>query len=197
MAVSYDEDISYAQAKLLDSVVSLNGSPVHIVDIESSGRTYVNHVANGVRAVTDLSELDLTPVKLGYANFGRFADYFMRIPSRQWKQGLRSSNVTSPDGRSSRYLFQQGASLANMVRGIYPSPADCVDALLNGEAESMAFSRHFSLRVTGVKKFRLHLLYKSRPVGTAEMGDRRLTFNLLPEFTYLSELLEEERNGRP
>lgn len=195
MTVSYVEDPSYASSKLGDSIVSYNGFPHQVLEVSSRGLTVIRDMIGNTNREVGLEDLDLTPFKLGYMNSGRMAHYLMRIPSRQWRQGLRTGLIYSYTG-GGLGIFRDPMGFVNMVRGVYPSPGDVFDMLVNDEVDSYAFSRSFRLSKSTHKKPRFFLSWKGRQVGEATMGDRRLNIKLAKDYEYLSEMLEEERNGR-
>lgn len=196
MAVSYAEDPSYAASKLGDSLVSYNGFPHQVLEVTGRGIAIVRDMVQHINRDVPLADLDLTPFRLGYMNSNRMAHYLMRIPSRQWRQGLRSGLIYSATGGGGRDVYRDPVAFINMVRGIYPTPDDALDMLANDEADACAFSRSFALVRSSHKKPRFFLHWKGRQVGEARMGDRRIDFALDKSFEYLSEMLEEERDGR-
>jgi hypothetical protein len=68
------------------------------------------------------------------------------------------------------------------VNGIYPTLQTCVEALVNKEAVSQAFSRTFAIAAGGI------LLYKGNNVGSYKDGGELV---LKEKFFWLRESLEE------
>jgi hypothetical protein len=196
MSVNYNEDPAYANAKLHDTIVRFEGFPFYVNHISEDGMVRGRKLGQEGQSC-HLSSLDLSPIPLGYVNIDRSTTYLMRVPSRQWRQGIRSSNITSIGGSHASLFAGSASSFVNLVRNIYPTPNDCLDLINNQEVISQAFSRNFAISSINNKgKKGSILLYKSLVVGTVSMGDMRASFNLSPSYHYLSETLEEERNDR-
>lgn len=201
MAVDYSTDLAYANNRLGDSIVLHKGQPVYVVEVrgDEGGRAIIRSIPQNNTVGVPLSELDLTPVRLGYVNEDGDAHYAMRVPSRQWRQGLRSSQLISlPSGNwRGRNRITTSSNFANTVVGNYPSPISCYESIVNGEVNGQAFSRSFAIVRTNRRGPSYNLCYKATVVGTAHVGDSRMILTIAPKFSYLTELLEEERNGRP
>lgn len=196
MSVNYDDDLDYAHNRLSETIVLYGDKPIYIAALD--GRTALcRELPTQNRVDIPLSDLDLTPISLGYINEDKEAHYVMRIPARQWRQGLRSNQLSCPSGWNRTYNIYKSVGFYNSVINRFPSPSECYEGFINEEFQSKAFSKSFALIKTSRRDGGMNLAYKGRVVGTALMGDSRVVTTLVPKFSYLSELLEEERHGRP
>ena len=179
MTISYNSDVTYASAKLTDSMISLNGTPVQVRAVNSRGQvTWRSFQDEGVN---NLTEFDLEPFKLGYCNNNGVATYLRRIPARHWRQGLRTGTLSGSYGVPnllSKYF-------RDCVSGFYPCLEESDELISCGEVNSVAFSRNFSLKKNV-------LSYKGRPVGSKHRKFGKLKLELLDDFKYLNEVLEQE-----
>ena len=110
--MNYYDNISYAAERLHKTVVNTSkGVPIYIDSAAGGGVQFdpdedeqpeydagyefnCYSLETRERLKVDLSEIDLTPVKLGYVNFADFdALFFSRTPLRSWKQGLSVNNL--------------------------------------------------------------------------------------------------------
>lgn len=174
-------DPEYAQNRLIGSVVRRGNVPIYIHHIHNDGQ--VDYVPtsgmNGEVKRTDLESLNLEPIPLGYCNHQGYAKYLTRIPMRNdWRQGLRERTlVHRGEGRNPPL-----SCLSRVVNGIYPTLQTCVEALVNKEAVSQAFSRTFAIAAGNI------LLYKGNNVGSYKDGGELV---LKEKFFWLRESLEE------
>jgi hypothetical protein len=196
MSVDYTEDIQYAANRLSETVVLHNKIPIYVGSLEGS-TALCRKLPSSTRVDVPLHLLDLTPIKLGYVNELKECYYLMRVPARQWRQGLRSSQLMCLNNWTRNFNMVRSSGFYNMVMNKYPTLAECFESFVNEESVTKAFSLHFALHKSNRKDFGMNLAYAGSIVGTAAMGDSRVTTTLAPKYSYLSELLEEERNGRP
>ena len=142
----YDSS-EYADSRLRDTIVRQGDKPVKILScFTNEGKIWAELFTypGGGRRTVPLDKLDLTPVPLGFSNTSRGVAYLARIPKRlDYRQGLRFSNYTSLYGREHRSISK--TSIANTIRGNYPSFKSCLDEVVNMERFSQAFSREFAL----------------------------------------------------
>lgn len=91
--ILYDST-DYAQSRLMDTVVRVNGNPVIVVGIADLAHIEVQTLIKSRRKTVTMQDLDLEPVELGYVNYNGCAIYASRKPKRQdWRQGLRYENM--------------------------------------------------------------------------------------------------------
>jgi len=185
MAVSYNSDYEYANAKLGGSIVRHNGLPVVVKSVDiGNGRTILKHLLTGASEIVDLKDLDLEPIELGYCNWP-FAIYLARLPVRNWRQGLRQDFIYSAHPIENIYSNQ----FYNMVQGIYPTIMNCVNSIYCEEAFKKAFSKVFALGKTNTTGI-LDFFYKDYKVGELDIN-RPLIPKLYPDYKYLTEMVEE------
>lgn len=194
MSIKYGDDFEYANAKLSDSIVQLDGEPVYVDNVSREGHCNVRKLGDQNYFLVGLNNLDLTPVPLGNINHSSGqADYLARLPVRNWKQGLRMSNLYAiQDPRTARNLRIDSPSFINCILGNYPSLAKCIELLINDERSSVAFSRQFAL-TSFSKKGVSSILFKGREVGSGTIQDEQIVLTPFPKFHFLRELLEEAR----
>ena len=186
--VNYGNDFEYANSRLSGTVVRIKEKPVYVSHVlEDSG------VAEGYFTLTnepfecDLCELFLPPVPLGYVNTKEGCTFGQRIPTRHYKQGLNGSNFY---GREFRPGYKN-VDTARTILGLYPSPMEVAEYVLNGEVSSKAFSRNFALAAGS--KSSLNLMFRSQQVGKVTWNDeiKNLNYHLSDKAMYLQEMLEE------
>jgi len=130
----YDlEDREYAASRLDGTIVMCNGLPVEVKSVWHEGKERFCDVPKGVmspvsikcvmsgdRSIVNLSELDITPVKLGFVNYQGTATYLTRVPMRRdYRQGTRYSNFTNLGGVSSNDIPY--SKIAKTILGDFPS----------------------------------------------------------------------------
>lgn len=189
MSVDYGKDFDYARTRLVDSVVTLkkDGTPVYVLSVDAgNGTTVVMNCLNKEMYV-NLDDLDLSPVKLGYANHDSGVCYLQRRPERRYRQGLRSSALYDKLGRGNVRIL--GKTLARCIRGIYPTLDSCIDSIENREVSEIAFCRDFC--VGNKLKDGYTLKYKGRNIGTIDIQDGMPIYHIANKHIYLKESLEE------
>lgn len=183
--------------RLANCVVMYDGKPVMLGDVmhnaeEQSVIINARYLSNGRNFIISLPDekLDLTPVPVGYVNYGKDAVYVSRVPVRRYKQGLchhnmrtRYANPMVPNVRTASILSSRGMS--ECITDDYYTLNDCIKLLEEGERSSVAFHRRWALyedEAIGVR----HLMYRGRQVGIyGEHGPE-----LGRKFRYLAEELE-------
>ena len=164
----------YASSRLQDTIVKYGGRAVSVCRVEEDLTCVIRRLGTIETHVVPLSELDLTPIRLGYVNFERGSYYLQRVPKRNdWRQGLRNNNVN--------HGILLEPCLSELLEGIYPSLGECVDATESGHDEK-AFSRFFSVSQGGC------LNYKGRRHVGEVRGGKPV---LLGDFKFLEEVLKE------
>lgn len=194
MAISYEDDSEYAHAKVSDSVIMVEGRPAYVVNVVRGVLTYQQLYPNiGQNLAIPLKDVDLTPVKLGYANLEQGeALYLTRLPARSWKQGLIERNIISSNLAGGRRFPVNSSAVCECMMGKYPSLSKVIEFLFNDEATSMAFSRDFALAKPKKPNGKLQLFYKGLlEVGELDPLKNTKTPVLLERHSYLRETLEE------
>ena len=184
MSVVYT-DPDYAHSRLPGTIVFYEGSPVYVSEILEDGDAYVTPCIAGANYFTvSLEALDLTPPRLGYVNHPTSCAFFVRSPQRQWRQGLRMSQLRNLSGRT-RGVELFSPQLLNCLRNLYPPVEECLDRIDCGEANEQAFARNFS--VGSIERQGYALRYKMVKVGHVIAGESPRPV-LAEKFSYLQEL---------
>lgn len=183
MGVDYSSDFEYARHKLCDSIVRYNNEPVFVVAVNNDGATKIHDLLNGKYETVNLKDLDLTPVPLGYCNWDN-PTYVTRLPSRSWRQGIRSQTIYSLGHMGNI----KSVPFVNMITGIYPKLQECVELVELEEVSGLAFNRKFAIEkmVQGGIAF----LYKQKRVGLLDIQKSLFPF-IDPKYRYLHETVEE------
>lgn len=182
-------DLDYASGRLYGTIVRLDDDPVYVSN--TMGDIYeVKYLDDGHCEEVPYSDLDLNPYDVGnlVLDHGSMI-YCIRYPARQWKQGLRVSQIMNAPQYDVN-LF--GKNFLNMLKGTYGSLEERFDILLNGEAERTPLTKHFSMRFSG--KDDLDLVFKQTKVGTITPSLNNLIPKLLPRYSFLTELFEDTMN---
>lgn len=182
----YYDNVEYAKGRLKNSIVNLeDGRPVYVIDIDGLEYVLTQSLVEEERVVVKLTDLDLTPVKLGWVNFGAHCIYATRIPIRGvWKQGLCRDNVKflSPFNNKA-HCPMPSPSLGHTILGQYPTFDSAVRSVIGigKDTKAVAFSRNWAITSS-------NLLYKGRIVGNHDQGELLLN----RQHEYLEETLQEE-----
>ena len=192
------DDINYAVNRLVGTIVSKDNDTIFIHSLEKSdgGKIvcYYNKTGESRTKSCLLTEISLKPINIGNVNVNGGAYYISRKPMRRdWKQGMRANNIQyySPTPiaiRKSDVLSSVG--LLEAFKNIYPSVEKCLESLMNGEANSIAFCKKLSLaRYRG----QTNMYYRGKDlVGSFDIDSKALTLN--KQSNYLFELIEENLN---
>lgn len=182
MALDYTSDPIYADERLRNSLIMLDGEPVMYQGQVQRSKVLVSYLKNGLGDEVPLKSLDLLPPKLGYVNRSR-VKFACRVPSRGYRQGLRTDSLQEKDNSGRWGRGSIDLNLYKTIKGLFPSIQSCIDEVSNGEVVDRAFHRNWSV---GMHRNSLRLYYKGRYVGKA---GNDLTLN--DEHFYLKESLEE------
>lgn len=152
-----------------------------------------------IQVPLDSRDLNYTSMKLGYVNDGREAVYLMRRPVRRYRQGINGENLTSSLYRfnpeviyhtfAANRLSNLSREVAANLSGVYPAYEAAVEAVIEGDAWSRAFTRE--LAVEGDRLGFLTLCYKGERVAAKFREDAN--FRLPKRYHFLAETLEQER----
>lgn len=186
----YGKDYHYAGTRLGGSLIrKKDGSPVMVDYVnEDTGEVLVyNH--KGKESKVHLDDLDINPVKLGYCNSENSAAYFSRIPARRYRQGLRQENLGCKKKHSRNFFVPLNSkSMANCIRGLYPTLDLCIEKIENMESNAVAWCRDFA--VGPKEKMGYCLYYKGDRCGWIDLNKKIPVFSLNKDKNYLKELLE-------
>jgi hypothetical protein len=181
MSSMYSDDYEYANSRLLDTIVRLDGEPVYVHQVMvGMNAQYCTLKDMDVTKMCKVDELDLKPVPLGYCNYNKHACYLTRIPMRRdWRQGLRRGNFTSLTGADALRIPYD--ALRQCIVGEYPTFEGALEAVK--KVKSMAWHRHWAVDSNN------QVLHKGsiRPVGVVDKGQVVLS----SRYQYLKEALKE------
>jgi hypothetical protein len=181
----YKDNIAYARQRLLGTVVRIKDEPVKVTNISDKGIVTAHFLKDVKEFYTDLDNLNLEPVPLGYLNYRGSAYYVVRKPMREdWRQGLRIGNIAFIGEEGFMELPKE--ELRNTILNSYPTFSEAVEAVTKKKSRKVAFNRVFA--VSSDKE----LLYKQRVVGSFDKLP-----HLTDKFRYLHECLQEFFNEKP
>lgn len=144
----------YATSRLIGTIVRLNNVAVQVEYVNDRMDCQLMNMKSGsTLEEVPLAALNLKSSPLGYVNDGSKCFYLARKPMRRdWRQGLRASNVT--DVLTGRQVSSR--SIGRCVNGEFPSIQDALNKL-DTYGGMYAVSRDFAL-----KKGRtcIHIHYK-------------------------------------
>lgn len=153
---------------LLECIFLYKGNPVRVlrIDDEQSVTAYDFQAHNHIKIALNDPEMSYEPFPLGFVNGPKEAAYMLRLPIRQYRQGLHSENtsIVSLGERQRRDwhlgIFQENKYIMQVAKGIYPSLAEAIDEICKDEKiVSRAISRNFAIENTG------SLFFKDARVG--------------------------------
>ena len=202
----YTDTLRDVQKVFRHCVILKAGVPVYIHEADEDGSGVKNLLYSELplmyaggddikRAPISDEDWAISPMRLGYVNNLVTDDnttscgYCVRSPYRRVQQGLHEQNVSlplqNPTPLRAKYSFTTliyktgfGESLTNT----YPSVSHALRAVVSGDAEGMAFSRRWAVRVDprlGV----LYLEYRGRRMATSL--DKGHVFVIPKDFEYL------------
>lgn len=189
--LKYIDDMGYAQARLLNTVIQYKKVPHLVQDILGGYElSLINLVSKADYAVEqDDDDLLLVPPRLGYVNGPAGSAYAYRNPMRRWKQGLDLRSLSFNGDIRIQDYHDEG--LISMLTNSYPAleaafgMIGCANPFSPQKRSSVAFSRTFAISGTGRNR---GLHYKGLPVGqiSTEGG-----FYLAEGYDHLEQALQE------
>lgn len=179
------ETVDDANLYLAGSLVKLGRSIVRVIEVLSFSEVVVDRLDGRIVNV-DYSDLDLSPIKLGYVYDPHYKEtfYFERIPARQWRQGLTSSTLRDKKGKY--YDINGNSRLFNRIsKRRFPSPARAL-RLAKKNRSTIPFNSRFAVDHDNL------VYYKTKLVGSID--SKHLKFTLLEPYYYLEPELKETVN---
>lgn len=183
-----DLNLRYSQ-----SVILYNGEPFYVAEFLDTTRISGRILSTGRNTEINFSDIDTTPIRLGYVNGYTTPRYVTRKPARYYKQGLTSRSLEVVDhvqgavGLRLNDDFLFASNLIDTIKNNYPS---FNEALANVNSEQhfpcQAFSRDFCL----FKQRYIDLLWRKRTIGRIENGEAVV----LQKYSYLQDSLQEKVN---
>jgi len=143
----YAQDLDYARGRLYNTFVPINGELVfvkHIGGKPNNVVTFSDNQDGDDVGKGKLRDVDLTPIKLGYSNFGGKAKYIMRTPARRWKQGVDNQSVKVLSTYYQDYFHIDGGDFTYTFKGKYPTLNNAIKSVKK-YGKPLAFSRVFAL----------------------------------------------------
>ncbi len=159
--------------------------PCFIRDVISDGGTVIvcrDAVTDRVvqiQVYADSTSISWDHPNLGYINHGKVAILHQRVMSRQWKRGLRSSQVHSEVfGRhmasaarvSLNYEFNNNSHIKQLFKPDYLPFEEAVERIMSGRSFARAFSADFTIEAHPNYKLPV-LRYKNFFAGFIKSGD--------------------------
>lgn len=138
--------------------------------------------------ITD-PEFNCSNYNIGYMNRFVAGAWFYRVPSKQWKQGLRPDQVRCKFSQRqfADMNFGGAKQLCSMLENQYPSFEEAASLLKKDEANIVAFHRNFAMTLDRIHQDYI-LEYKGSNIGfTSNLKD----FKLMDEKQHLIESLKE------
>lgn len=174
--------------RLQQSLVRKGKEPVYVQAVENKDTVVIHNCVTGRKERVDVSELDLSPVPLGYVISDGEVVYVTRKPTRRYKQGLTTENMVVRDVLRNRFtkLSVNDKGLCKTVLGTYPSVEEAFQECRNGK-DIIPFSREWAV---ANYKDELCVMHKGNVVGY--VGDESVM--LSPDKYYLKESLMEVLN---
>lgn len=191
--IHYGDDFEYASSRLRNTVVKFDDNPVYVVEISDS-EVYgtVSNMWGGDEKQVHPKDLDLSPIPLGFVNWGRTAGFLSRMPTRYYKQGLCNNNVNW-----SLYAGQlYSKNTFRTMKQIFPKAIECLEGLVCGEIFRRGISNSFAIEANEDNFEQPLLRFCDDIVGHVSLsGDgKNINYILDDEFKFLNEVLEKEVN---
>lgn len=174
--------------RLGSSLVRKGETPVYIKGVESINKVIVYDPIKRETDFAKVSDLNLTPVPLGYVERDGEVLYVTRKPTRKYKQGLTQENMVAKDVLSGRLVALRidDRGLSKAILGQYPSIEQSFQQCRDG-ADIVPFSREWAV---ANYKGELCVMHKGSVVGY--VGDDNVM--LSPDKYFLKESLMEVLN---
>lgn len=161
-------EISIADAKMMyqESLILRKGIPVFIRHINEEGMVHAWNLVSQKFLRFRFKQSDLAPpsFRLGYINLGTNCFYLNRVPSRVYKVGISSQNLSRKrtdhpllraEEMEARAIMStlSSVSLYKTIKGVYPS---LQEAYRNAKDNSgcVAFDRQFAVDASGFIYFK-------------------------------------------
>ncbi len=186
--------------RLHNSICKYKGEPVFIfVNLRDPVNTiYLSTLQGAKEVMRNLKIMTTDPdfvhrsLELGYVNYGQGgyrpgnAYYYARIPQRRQIQGISANNVTVLDAHGPSFGEIMGSTyVRNMLTNSYPTYADAIKQVEEGDVKGVAFHRHACVR--RVDGHNISLFFKER--GVALWNPKHRIFMIHPgnrDGSYLS-----------
>jgi len=186
--VDYTGYSDYGISRLDGSLVIIKGLPAWVTGLQDDVVLY-SRPGNLKVDSAPIEDMNNSELPLGYMNGEGVLRYVVRMPSRQWRQGLRRQSLFDTVSRC--YVSPQEKGFSNTLLNIYPSLGDCMESISCGESSSKAFCRSYCIYNLNGNKYGLS--YKNYRVGEVNMSKHYIPHvDLKDEYIFLREDLEEK-----
>jgi len=184
----YYDDLDYASKRLNGTLVRLkDGTPFQVNRMEYNGDSVMGAIGYALPAKKSvwqpLSNIDLTPVPLGFVNTELGMVFTCRKPMRKdWRQGLSLNSLVTYGAIPACDMSY--TTLMQPILNTYPSFKTAVGTVV--KRGSVAFSRDFGLVY---HDGRIGLVYRKYVVGTVKDGVATLSDDKLFLQQHLDEVI--------
>lgn len=175
MAKMFNGEREYASSRIRGTYMLPKNPELplsYIAEVEGPDDLYASRLIGSGGQTYSITDFEFAIGQLGYVNTTQEGPVFVtRMPLRRdWRQGLRSSQMTtvgdrSNRGVSSRWLDSNLTLVTDCIRGRYPRFWDSLEQTEETGAGA-AISRRFAID----GKYDLH--FRGRKVGRVGRGDR-------------------------
>lgn len=189
------DDYEYASSRLLNTIIRDSRGVPFLVDNISPKLKVEGHAIGSDydESVSEqLKDCDCSSPPLGYVNSRKTAAYVARKPMRRdWRQGLRKSNMVNYCGGSS--ALGDYRAIGDTIMNVFPSFEESLKTLSSSKVLGVAFHRHFAINIPNESKDFLLLSKFGKRIG--DVNSENGAFTLTTQFGYLHEYLQEVIHG--
>lgn len=187
--VDYADDYKYAHNRLRDSLILYKGQPKVVVEVKKNGTVLMSDLVGGDWVEGEMKDINNSDIPLGFINYKGYANYLVRLPKKQYRQGITPGVVQNITKKANFNPFVP--EICKTILNSYPSISDSIERLECGEAYSCAFHRNYAIgaKLVGGKYL---LMYKQFQVGTIFQTYGNINIDLSKDFYFLQEDVMEE-----
>lgn len=195
--LAYD-NLEDASGKLANTFCYYDGKAVLVKSVHTSldpphGFVLDIRFPNGGKALliplTD-PKFDCSKYNLGYSNKNGIALWWFRKPIKQYKQGLRSDQMSHKSSHPQYYggfNWNWEKPMINTLENVYPKLESTEKALKDGDVQLQAFHKDFAVSYDSIHKDMI-VEYHGVKIGSMLSPKK---FTLTDDYTYLTEALTE------
>ncbi len=184
----------HANMRLGRTIIQFKGSPCWVEEVRGDWSASARSLSSGkallIADIRDKSEVDVTPVPLGFCDIEGTARYLSRMPARRTKQGLSQESLHCEGIQVPDFYRSQGLckALSAVISNEYESFRNCYKHVDAGGVTSKAFHRNWAIW----KNQREELIVLFKHFGRVGVANKDGTVTLDPAFAYLNETYYEE-----
>lgn len=186
----YMKEYDYANSRLAGTYCFKGKTPVMVENVSMNGDVVCRKIGNPEQIVCTLDDLQVKGIKLGYINSRNGAMFLARMPKRRdWRQGLRPSNVVVLDHGAAIKVSPQLMErlMSDYVKNFRSAFEILPKSLLMEGRRALAWSRDWC-----AGKYGLYYRGSENPVAT--FYAKRSTIKMDEQFTHLKESLQRSIN---